>query len=183
MGVALTGPESRPPLVFDTREIKRGSLLEVDRLVPAPADLGVALATFPEGSDLTLNLTFEFVVDGIIVRGTVEGTVHAECARCLDPVTWREQVELTELFLFPPQREGEELSEDDLVLEGDLLDLEPTVRDAVVLQLPLAPVCREDCPGLCSACGARLAEDPEHSHDEVDPRWAALTALIEDEQD
>jgi uncharacterized protein len=69
------------------------------------------------------------------------------------------------------------------VLEGDLLDLEPTVRDAVVLQLPLAPVCREDCPGLCSTCGARLAEDPEHSHDEVDPRWAALTALIEDEQD
>ena len=183
MGVALTGPESRSPLVFDTREIKRGSLLELDRLVPAPADLGVALATFPEGSDLALNLTFEFVVDGILVRGTVEGMVHAECARCLDPVTWREQVELTELFLFPLQREGEEFSEDDLVLEGDLLDLEPTVRDAVVLQLPLAPVCREDCPGLCSTCGARLAEDPDHSHDEVDPRWAALTTLLEDEQD
>ena len=124
MGVALTGPESRSPLVFDTREIKRGSLLEVDRLVPAPADLGVALATFPEGSDLTLNFTFEFVVDGILVRGTVEGTVHAECARCLDPVTWREQVELTELFLFPPQREGEELSEDDLVTKYNRKDSE-----------------------------------------------------------
>ena len=67
--------------------------------------------------------------------------------------------------------------EDDDVsrLEGDLLDLEPLLRDAVVLALPFQPLCRDDCPGLCTECGARLADDPDHQHDEpVDPRWAAL---------
>ena len=60
-------------------------------------------------------------------------------------------------------------------LEGDLLDLEPLLRDAVVLALPFQPLCRDDCPGLCAECGARLADDPGHQHDEpIDPRWAAL---------
>ena len=139
------------------------------------------MAAFPEGSDLTLHLTLESVVDGILVRGTVSGLVHAECARCLDPITWDEEVELTELFLFPTSREGEEPGEDDLVLEDDLLDLEPVVRDAVVLRLPLSPVCQPDCPGLCSSCGARLADDPGHAHEEIDPRWAGLKTLLDDE--
>jgi uncharacterized protein len=65
-------------------------------------------------------------------------------------------------------------------LEGDLLDLEPVLRDAVVLSLPFQPLCRDDCPGLCVECGARLADDPDHQHDEaIDPRWAALQTLGE----
>jgi uncharacterized protein len=62
-------------------------------------------------------------------------------------------------------------------LEGDFFDLEPVLRDAVVLALPLQPVCREDCLGLCSECGALLNEDPDHHHDAADPRWAALQGL------
>ena len=65
----------------------------------------------------------------------------------------------------------------------DHVDLEPLLRDAVVLDLPLAPVCRDDCPGLCSQCGARLADDPEHHHDVIDPRWAALGGLLADDAD
>ena len=66
-------------------------------------------------------------------------------------------------------------------IQDDLLDLEPPLRDAVVLALPFQPLCREDCPGLCPDCGARLADEPEHSHeDKIDPRWAALTQLTED---
>jgi uncharacterized protein len=80
-----------------------------------------------------------------------------------------------ELYLYPDQHDDDEEAER---LEGDFLDLEPALRDAVVLSLPLQPVCREDCPGLCSQCGARLADDPEHQHDEVDPRWAALTNVL-----
>ena len=57
---------------------------------------------------------------------------------------------------------------------GDELDLEPVLRDLIVTALPLAPVCRDDCPGLCSECGARLADDPTHKHDIIDARWAAL---------
>jgi len=59
-------------------------------------------------------------------------------------------------------------------LVGDLFDLEPVLRDAMVPAMPFQPVCREDCPGLCSECGAHLAQDPTHHHDQLDPRWAAL---------
>jgi len=68
--------------------------------------------------------------------------------------------------------------EDVRELEGDLIDLEPALRDTVVPALPFQPLCRPDCPGLCSECGARLADDPDHSHETLDPRWAALGGLV-----
>ena len=69
-------------------------------------------------------------------------------------------------------------------LEDDLLDLESLLRDAVVLALPFQPLCEDDCPGLCPECGARLKDDPDHAHEEpIDPRWAGLTALQQDQQD
>ncbi len=58
-----------------------------------------------------------------------------------------------------------------------MFDLEPVLRDAVVLSLPMQPVCREDCAGLCAECGANLNDDPDHHHDAVDIRWAALQGL------
>ena len=67
--------------------------------------------------------------------------------------------------------------EDTLQLEDDLFDLESVLRDAVVLALPMQPVCQDDCPGLCSECGARLADDPDHHHEVADIRWAALQGL------
>jgi len=67
---------------------------------------------------------------------------------------------------------------------ADLVDLEPLLRDAVVLALPFQPLCEDDCPGLCVECGARLADDPDHTHEApIDPRWAGLTALTQDQQD
>jgi uncharacterized protein len=95
-----------------------------------------------------------------------------------------------ELYLYADERhdkhdrherydEHEEQDDDERHLDGDLLDLEPALRDAVVLALPMSPLCREDCPGLCAECGAPLADaGPDHHHDEaVDPRWAALKQL------
>ena len=157
----------------------------VSTTVPAPADLGVAMARIPEGSDVGLDLRLESVVEGVLVTGTARVRVAGECARCLDPVAWDDEVDLTELFAYPATDargavvdDGDVDQDDPLpTLEGDPLDLEPTLRDAVVLALPLAPVCRETCLGLCPDCGARLADDPTHQHDQVDPRWAALTAL------
>jgi uncharacterized protein len=64
-------------------------------------------------------------------------------------------------------------------MDGDRLDLEPTLRDALVPALPFQPVCDPDCPGLCSRCGARLLDDPDHSHEDNDPRWAALAGLTD----
>jgi uncharacterized protein len=75
--------------------------------------------------------------------------------------------------------EDTEQDDEERYLAGDLLDLEPVLRDAVVLALPMSPLCREDCPGLCAECGVPLADaGPGHRHDEApDPRWAALRQL------
>jgi uncharacterized protein len=184
--VAVLDPKG--PLVLDARSLQRrpGSMITVDRSVPAPAGLGVAMARVPEGAPIELDLRLESVLEGILVSGMADLPVAAECSRCLDPFDWHEEVDLTELFRYPATdargvivEEADE-SEDPLPLvEDDLIDLEPTLRDAVVLTLPLAPLCSEDCPGLCSVCGVRLADDPQHEHETSDPRWAALTALLE----
>ena len=154
----------------------------VSRTVPAPALLAVDVVGVPEGSSLELDLRLESVVEGVLVSGTVVATVAGECVRCLDPVSRELVVDLQELYAYPGrEREayGSPESRDDdpeeqPVLEGDLLDLEPVLRDAVVLALPLQPLCRDDCAGLCASCGVRLDDDPGHGHEELDPRWAAL---------
>jgi uncharacterized protein len=150
----------------------------LSRSVPAPAHLGVEVLGVLEGSPLELDLRLESVVEGVLVSGTVAATMSGECVRCLDPVTAPLVVDLQELYAHP----GRERDEDDDTeplpeMAGDLIDLEPALRDAVVLALPLRPLCRDDCPGLCSECGARLGDDPGHTHDVVDPRWAVLGDL------
>ncbi len=187
----MTSPDLRSPLVLDVRNLPRrpGSMITVTRSVPAPAGLGVAMARVPEGTPIDLDLRLESVLEGVLVTGTADLQVAAECSRCLDPADWQEEIALTELFRYPPTDargavvEEEDESDDPLpMLEDDLVDLEPTLRDAVVLDLPLAPLCRDDCPGLCSECGVRLAESPGHAHETTDPRWAALAALQDPEQ-
>jgi uncharacterized protein len=148
----------------------------VTRTAAAPADLGTEVIGVPEGSDLELALRLEAVMEGVLVSGTVRGRATGECVRCLGEVDDEIVIELQELYVYPgrsPQNDedGDELRE---LRADDLIDLEPALRDAVVLALPFQPVCRVDCPGLCSDCGARLADDPEHHHESADPRWAAL---------
>ena len=66
---------------------------------------------------------------------------------------------------------------------GDLIDLEPVLRDAVVLELPFQPLCRPDCAGLCPQCGANLNDDPGHEHrPDNDPRWDALLRFERSDQ-
>ena len=89
-----------------------------------------------------------------------------------------------ELFVYPDQHVDPDEEFEVSKLRDDLVDLEPLLRDAVVLALPFQPLCQDDCPGLCVECGARLADDPDHGHDEpVDPRWAALSELTEPDPD
>ncbi|MBN9375087.1 MAG: DUF177 domain-containing protein [Cellulomonas sp.] len=150
--------------------------------VPAPADLGTVVIGIPEGSDLELDLRLEAVMEGVLVTGSVRGQAVGECGRCLDAVTEAVDVTLAELFVYPERaavaaQDGDEDDEDLRELDGDFLDLEPALRDAVVPMLPFQPVCRPDCPGLCPVCGARLADEPGHSHETLDPRWAALGGL------
>ncbi len=185
----MTGLDPSDPLVLDVRNLQRrpGSMVTVTRSVPAPAGLGVAMARVPEGSPIDLDLRLESVLEGVLVSGSADLQISAECSRCLEPVEWHEEFDLTELFRYPATdargaivEEEEDESEDPLpVLQDDLIDLQPVLRDAVVLNLPLAPLCSEDCLGLCPECGVRMEDDPQHAHDTSDPRWAALAALVD----
>jgi len=175
----LTHLDPRAPLVVDTRDLPRrpGSMRSVSRTVPAPGEMRGELVGVPGGSDLTLGLRLESVSEGVWLSGTARVMVTGECARCLEPLSSQLEVDLQQLYVYP----GHEVESDDDEtgrLLDDYIDLEPLVRDAVVLALPLAPVCRPDCRGLCPDCGARLADvEPGHTHDQVDPRWAALRAM------
>ncbi len=163
---------------------------DLHRMVPVGKGWGAGLARVSEGNDLDLDLRLESVVEGVLVSGTARARVDADCARCLEPVSWEELADIQELFVYPPQdarghrvdAEVEDEEDSPPAIEDDLIDLEATVRDAVVLRLPIAPLCRDDCPGLCVECGALLASDPGHRHEVHDPRWAALGALLEEGQ-
>jgi uncharacterized protein len=182
----LSRLDPRAPLVLDTRELGRrpGSQRQVSRTVPAPADLGIEVLGVPEGSPVEVDLRLEAVVEGVLVTGTASAALAGECARCLEPITDEIEVRFQELFVYDDQDVDPDEELEVSMLQDDLVDLEPLLRDAVVLALPFQPLCTEDCPGLCAECGARLADDPQHAHDDpVDPRWAALQSLTEPEQE
>jgi uncharacterized protein len=168
--------DPRAPLVFNIRALSRspGSVRTETRTVPAQPDLRTGMAEIPEGADVALAIRFESVTEGVLVTATARAPVTGECARCLEPVRSSIEVECRELFSY--EQGGGDAEEDGYSLDGDLLDLEPALRDALVLALPLAPRCQDDCPGLCVECGARLATvGPGHRHDSiVDPRWVGL---------
>ena len=130
----------------------------------------------PEGSLLVLDVRLESVTEGVLATGKVTGSVSGECGRCLTGFTEDLEVDFVELFAYPNSVTEETTDSDEVPrLEGDHLDLEPVVRDVVVLSLPLTPLCRPDCGGLCPQCGERLDDLPaDHAHDQLDPRWAAL---------
>jgi uncharacterized protein len=169
--------DPRSPLVINTHELGRrpGSMRTLELSVPAPQDLGIELIGVPAGSPIEVELRLEAVMEGVLASGRAEVTLSGECARCLEPLEDDLEVTLQELYVYPESdAEEDEASR----LEGELLDLEPVLRDAVVLALPFRPICTPDCPGLCLECGARLRDDPGHAHEEtVDPRWAALSTL------
>jgi uncharacterized metal-binding protein YceD (DUF177 family) len=166
------------PWKVDLRELGRraGSLHELGRTAPAPAGWRVELIGVPEGAEIGLRLRLESVMEGVLVTGEIDVPVEGSCARCLEPIEDTLSLDLQELYAYEGSTTVETSEEDEVRrVEGDYLDLEPLVRDTVVLNLPLAPVCTEDCAGLCVDCGQRLDDLPaDHHHEVVDARWAGL---------
>ena len=123
----------------------------------------------PPGSPVELDLRLESVVEGVLVTGTATVEVHGECVRCLvrSPTSWRSTSR--SCIVYP----GEE-PDDDVAsrLEGDLIDLEPLLRDEVVLDLPFQPLVPGGLWGLCVECGANLNDRPGPS-----PRSASRPAM------
>jgi uncharacterized protein len=152
---------------------------EYTRSIPAPGGgerFGLDTIAVPAGRPIELDLRLESVSEGVYVSGTARAPLEGECSRCLDELSDEVVVRIGELFAYPDSVTDETTDDDELPrVVDEAVDVAQTVRDALVLALPLAPLCREDCPGLCPDCGEKRAElPPEHRHETLDPRWAAL---------
>lgn len=165
------------PFLIDVSELLRrpGSSKELRFAAPI-GDAGVPLATVAADADVAFDLRLESLVEGIRVRGTARPPVRVECARCLKVLDADPSVEIDDLFVIGASRDDDDV----FAIEDDTIDLEPAIRDAVMLALPVNPLCREDCRGLCTTCGAdRNDVDCGHSEQRVDVRWEALARLRE----
>lgn len=157
---------------------KPGTLRRFDFDLDLAEAFGVGAVTLPQGTSVHLSGRLESVHEGILVTGLAESDAKSECSRCLDPLTLPIEVDFQELFAYS------RYSEDDFEIQEEKIDLEPVVRDAVVLSLPFQPVCSEACLGLCAECGLKLADNPNHVHEApIDSRWSELTKLQIKEED
>ncbi|WP_198938204.1 DUF177 domain-containing protein [Mycobacterium sp. IS-836] len=172
------------PMAIDITRLGRrpGAMVTLRDTVPSPSRIGRDMIAIQPGAPVELDLRVESVSEGVLVTGTVAGPTVGECVRCLTEVTGRVEVALTELFAYPDSTTEATTEEDEVghIVE-DTIDLEQPIVDAVGLELPFAPLCRPDCPGLCPECGVSLAAEPGHHHDRIDPRWAKLRQMLEPE--
>ena len=171
----MTAVREASRLQFDVSELLRhpgtSKRIHLEEEV-AGLDLNLAHAAGPP----VLDLVAERLVEGVLVTGTVAGPLRVECRRCLTQTEGAYSVPVEELFVTASVGADDEA----YPVEGEQIDLEPMVRDAVVLGLPLNPLCRPDCKGLCPQCGQDLnAADCGHRPDATDARWEPLRRLLE----
>jgi uncharacterized protein len=137
-------------------------------------DLEVAGTRVPPATDVAVEALLEMVQGGVLVSASVRTAWEAQCRRCLERATGQVVAQVRELYSPEAGPDDEEV----YPLSGDQLDLEPLARDAVLLELPLAPVCTDSCRGLCPVCGAnRNVVACDCADGERDPRWEALNVL------
>jgi uncharacterized protein len=159
---------------------KPGTQHESSVSISVPAVLGTEMIAVPQGATASLSVRLDVVTDGIWASGSFQATAVGVCSRCLEEARYDVDAAFEGLFLYPGAEVEEDSDSDDLyTFDGETIDLEPAVLDAVVTQLPFRPLCEPDCLGLCDQCGARLADNPGHAHEVLDPRWAALE-LVKD---
>ena len=180
-------PDSDSPFVVNIARLGRrpGSMFAMHETVASPARIGLEMIGIAPDAPLDLDLRVESVSEGVLVSGTLSAPITGECSRCLTPFTERIDVDLTELFAYPDSLTEATTDEDEVGrVVNDFVDLRQPIVDAVGLELPFSPVCRTDCPGLCPKCGVALATaEPDHHHDDIDPRWAKLATMLGSDQD
>lgn len=180
------------PFNLNIHELSRraGEMKEYELDIPAPARIGVPLIGVPEGDVIEADIRVESVAEGVLLSAEIYAVAHGECIRCLDPVEQIIDKKIQELYRYEPtndkgrkKRREEDIdldAEDELQMEGDLMNLEIPIIDAIILALPVNPLCDEECMGLCPDCGEKWESLPEdHSHGVVDARWAGLASLLE----
>lgn len=182
---------------LNTYELPRraGEMKEYQLDIPVKENFGVPLISVPAGDFIEVDARLESVTEGVLLSADVYAVAKGECIRCLDPVEIVIERKIQELYNYEPTNERgkkkkhdeDEIDldlEDELMMDGNIMDLETPIRDAVVLSLPINPLCDEDCLGLCPDCGGKWADLPEdHAHDVVDARWASLSSLSLEDPD
>lgn len=182
---------------LNTFELPRraGEMREYQLDIPVKENFGVPLISVPAGEFIEVDARLESVTEGVLLSADVYAVAKGECIRCLDPVEIVIERKVQELYNYEPTNErgkkkkpAEDVIdldvEDELMMDGNIMDLETPIRDAVVLSLPINPLCSEDCLGLCPDCGGKWADLPDdHAHDVIDARWAGLEALSLDDPD
>lgn len=118
---------------------------------------------------------------GLLVQLIMLATQQSECVRCLIEIEQPLEIAFTELFAFSPRT----VTESGLILPEDgHLDLAPLVREYMLLEIPISPVCRPDCRGLCPVCGESLNENSHyHEEESIDPRLEGLRKLLDEERE
>ena len=177
---------------LNTHELPRraGEMKEYQLDLVAPELVGVPLIGVQVGAIIEVDARLEAVTEGILLSAEIFAVATGECIRCLDPVELEIERTIQELYLYEddgakksqPKKTApvdDDLEEEDLLyLDGVIMDLEPPIRDAIVLNLPVNPLCDPDCLGLCPDCGQKWAILPEdHRHEVIDARWAGLDGL------
>jgi uncharacterized protein len=186
---------------LNTYELPRraGEMKEYELDIVVKEKFGVDLISVPAGEVIEIDARLESVTEGVLLSADVYAVAQGECIRCLDPVEIVIERKIQELYSYEPTNERgkkkrksstEDLTSEDLdvadefMMDGDILDLETPVRDAIVLSLPSNPVCNQDCLGLCPECGGKWADLPEdHAHEVFDARWASLGGLTLEDPD
>ena len=191
--MASKKPANGGAFLLNTHELPRraGEMKEYQLDIDAPFRVGVPLIAIPEGDLIELDVRCESVTEGILVTADIYGVAIGECIRCLDPVELDVDRKIQELYRYEPtddrgkksrRKEEEDLvdldEEEALYVEGEQVNLELPILDAIILSLPVNPLCDEDCLGLCPDCGEKWENLPEdHQHEVIDARWAGLTGL------
>ncbi|SDU80279.1 YceD family protein [Arcanobacterium phocae] len=175
----------RSPYVVSVSDVVSGSPKQLDLRLPVPEECGVGLIGIPSGSDIDVTVSMQSVSEGIFVQGQISATAVGNCARCATEFTKHMNEPMAELVFWPERREalaseGDDEIEDMPIIEDMHIDLEPIIRDAIVLALPFTPLCAPDCEGLCQECGEPWKDLPaDHRHEFLNPAFSALDALAE----
>lgn len=179
---------------LNTFELPRraGEMREYELDIEVPEKVGVVLIAVPAGDVIEVDARLESVTEGVLLSAEIFAVAKGECGRCLDPVELVVEKRIQELYLYEKKverKKGAKVEndveiEDELLMDGDVMDLESPIRDAIVLSLPSNPLCSDECAGLCPDCGGKWAELPQnHAHEVIDARWAGLAGLSIEEPD
>lgn len=167
------------PFKVNLHELPRraGEMREYELAFPVAEAIGVPLLQIPVGAEVKISFRAESVDDGVLITGSVQSHAVGECGRCLEPINLDVKQNFQELFLYASRAAENPADDDELfILDGDIADLEIPIRDAVILSMPINPVCEDECEGLCAGCGEKWRDLPEdHAHEVVDPRWSGLS--------